>query len=546
MRLRICSTLLALATTLTGAAAAATPVAQLTADRDLLVATLAGEFDNWAQVEGAAADAGSPAPDHVHAAFAAVGLEEMAGPLMYGQMAGGGPGGEVFRQRLYTFDVDPLVDGIVMTISRFQDEALVLDAHRHPERMLGVFVEDLAPIPGCDILWRREGDGFLGVSSGEPCLVVGGPQGEVQFFHRMELDERSLKLHEWAVDASGAAVWGGPDEPALDLKRCRLFRGAAVQHGADGAEPGRHDLELHDQGGRAVLPGPAEGESLELGLAQAPPSPEQAPVLALTVSRRQGPGDAEVVATVETDPHSSRLALDLGWLEVELDAIQPPSADLDLLATWLAGSFASTAQAAASDEYLDIRLRMAPIWTDRVDGRWLYVEQAVADYRDRPYRQRVYRLREVAPGLFESEVYTLPDPESAVGAWRAATPLADLGPSELEPRIGCSILMRRQGDAFIGGTLGRLCPSERRGADHATSEVRITADGMVSWDRGFAGDGSQVWGAAAGGYVFDRVGGAADPDAEPMAATEAVVTEPDAPAPPPPVDVTAPAAATTP
>jgi hypothetical protein len=317
-----------------------------------------------------------------------------------------------------------------------------------------------------------------------------------------------------------------------------------VQHGADGAEPARHDLELHDQGGRAVLPGPAAGESLELELAQAPPSPGQAPALALTVSRRQGPGDAEEVAAVEFDPDSSRLDLDLGWLEIDLEAVKPPSADLDLLASWLAGAFASTAQAAESDEYLDIRLRMAPIWTDRVDGRWLYVEQAVADYRDRPYRQRVYRLREVAPGLFESEVYTLPDPEAAVGAWRAATPLADLGPAQLEPRIGCSILMRRQGDAFVGSTLGRLCPSERRGAEYATSEVRITADGMISWDRGVAADGSQVWGATTGGYVFDRVGGATDPDTEPTPANEADAAEPPAPAPASPADATDPAAAT--
>jgi len=35
--------------------------------------------------------------------------------------------------------------------------------------------------------------------------------------------------------------------------------------------------------------------------------------------------------------------------------------------------------------------------------------------------------------------------------------------------------------------------------------VTLTADRMVSWDRGVDAGGRQVWGAERGGYVFDRV-----------------------------------------
>jgi hypothetical protein len=179
--------------------------------------------------------------------------------------------------------------------------------------------------------------------------------------------------------------------------------------------------------------------------------------------------------------------------------------DLDLLVTWMTGSFSSAVQAAEDPEYFDISLHMTPIWTDREDGRWLYVEQAVAEYADRPYRQRVYRVLEIAEGLFESQVYTLPDPAAVVGAWSSEQPLIDLTPDDLEERDGCSILMRRRDQGFVGSTLASLCTSTLRGASYATSEVLITADGMISWDRGFADDGRQVWGAAKGGYVFDRI-----------------------------------------
>jgi hypothetical protein len=192
-------------------------------------------------------------------------------------------------------------------------------------------------------------------------------------------------------------------------------------------------------------------------------------------------------------------------LSVTMPLAADDPGDLELLASWLGGSFSSAAQAEADPEFFDIRLHMARIWDDRDDGYWLYVEQASADALDRPYRQRVYHLIEVAEGLFESRVLALPEPSRYVGAWRDEQPLADLSAHDLIDRPGCSILMRRRADSFIGGTLGALCTSTLRGAQYATSQVVITADSVTSWDRGFDGEDRQVWGATKGGYVFDRV-----------------------------------------
>jgi CpeT protein len=181
------------------------------------------------------------------------------------------------------------------------------------------------------------------------------------------------------------------------------------------------------------------------------------------------------------------------------------STDLDDLASWMAGTFSSAVQAAEDPDFFAVSLHMAPIWTDRSDGSWLYLEQAVSEEPHRPYRQRVYRLVELAPGLFETQVFTLPDPGAVIGVWISDDPLAALSPDDLEERDGCAILLRRRDDSFIGSTLASLCAGTLRGAAYATSEVIVTPDGIVSWDRGFADDGSQVWGAIKGGYVFDRI-----------------------------------------
>jgi len=182
----------------------------------------------------------------------------------------------------------------------------------------------------------------------------------------------------------------------------------------------------------------------------------------------------------------------------------PPAHIVDCMT----GTFSSAAQAAADPEhFLEIWLVMVPIWLERSDAWWFYVEQAAASALDRPYRQRIYRVSPLGDEEFRSDVYTLPgDPLICAGAWRDKRPLADLRPADLTRREGCSIHLRRTGpEEFVGSTIGDGCASTLRGAAYATSEVRITPARMESWDRGFDEQGNQVWGATEGPYIFDKI-----------------------------------------
>jgi hypothetical protein len=182
------------------------------------------------------------------------------------------------------------------------------------------------------------------------------------------------------------------------------------------------------------------------------------------------------------------------------------SDELERLADWMTGSFSSQEQAAVDSDFYDIRLEMARIWTDREDGPWLYVEQAAASALDRPYRQRVYHLVRIDDRTFRSDVYTFAEPLDHAGAWKEEQPLAALNPELLELREGCSITLRALGtDLFEGSTQGKGCESTLRGARYATSEVRITATELASWDRGFDATDTQVWGAEKGGYIFKKL-----------------------------------------
>jgi CpeT protein len=182
----------------------------------------------------------------------------------------------------------------------------------------------------------------------------------------------------------------------------------------------------------------------------------------------------------------------------------PVPSGVSEVAARLAGSFSSEAQSKVDPEFFDVRLYTTPIWTSRTDGPWLYVEQAMATALERPYRQRVYRLIDRGDGSVESFVYELPNPRARIGAWSDPARFESDSPEALVPRAGCSIVLRRSADAWVGATHERDCESSMRGASYATSEVVLRDDGLDTWDRGFDDAGKQVWGATKGAYQFRR------------------------------------------
>jgi CpeT protein len=177
--------------------------------------------------------------------------------------------------------------------------------------------------------------------------------------------------------------------------------------------------------------------------------------------------------------------------------------DIDRLYNWMSGNFSSQQQALKDSDYFDVRLHMAPIWKERSDGHWLYIEQALAEQK--PFRQRVYNLILKDDTTFECVVYVFKDPSKYVGEWEKPIPLAGITPDSLLLRDDCSLYLYKKGDiAFVGGTIGTNCQSDQRGTAYTTIELTISKDQVIRWDRGYDKDGTQVWGVRKGGYVFKK------------------------------------------
>jgi hypothetical protein len=179
--------------------------------------------------------------------------------------------------------------------------------------------------------------------------------------------------------------------------------------------------------------------------------------------------------------------------------------DIELLLDWMCGSFNSGQQSLDDSDYYNVALEMHRIWNDRKDGYWIYVEQAISDTKQKPYRQRIYHLVEDDEKI-RSIVYTLKDEKKFVGGYNNPSVFDFLNYNEIELKEGCDVIISRKDETtFIGSTVDDNCPSRLSGATYATTKVVIKENVLISWDQGFNQNHEQVWGAVKGGYIFNKI-----------------------------------------
>ena len=171
----------------------------------------------------------------------------------------------------------------------------------------------------------------------------------------------------------------------------------------------------------------------------------------------------------------------------------------------LQGNFDSTAQASDDPAFFEISLKMCAFELPELGSNVLYVEQAALDNVNSPYRQRIYLVENVDDRV-ASHVYAMETSleVSMVGACENPEAIT-VSMDQIVERIGCTVWLESVADGYEGGTEGNECTSSLSGAAFATSIVRLSETKIESWDQGWSRDGTQVWGATSGAYIFNRL-----------------------------------------
>ncbi len=118
-------------------------------------------------------------------------------------------------------------------------------------------------------------------------------------------------------------------------------------------------------------------------------------------------------------------------------------------------------QAAAAD-VSRLRTVIEPIEVPWLGPTVLYLEETLHDVPGAPRRQVLLRLSidsQLRPQRIRVRQYTLKEPAQWRGLFADPQAQAALRRTDLQTLPGCDLLLRREGDQFHGGTLGRGCVS---------------------------------------------------------------------------------------
>ncbi len=191
------------------------------------------------------------------------------------------------------------------------------------------------------------------------------------------------------------------------------------------------------------------------------------------------------------------------------------SPELLALASYLAGEFDNQAQASAEPAwYVHLRLWQRPVPIFLEDSLTLFMEQASVVNLDKPYRQRIARVRSNpdAPNQLQVNYYMLKDPGAFRGAGSNPELLRQMTASEIELLPGCTLTVSEQlltpstyqFSAFLPAS-SRCCFTYQGEIRQVSLGFEVTPAQLLSYDKGIdPATGKALWGAVLGPFRFAK------------------------------------------
>ncbi len=288
----------------------------LAKDLSDLAAMLAGRWDNDLQIffEPELATPADKRHDRLPAIVRPIEGGNFGANSFYVEYRKNGENGPVVRQRVWTLSIDPQLAAIRLATFAPKDGKAFEGAWQDMAKLAAIKGTDFVPVIGCDLIWRRRGEGFGGETRPTACKVVtNSDQRVLTVSERHDLSQNRWEVRDIGVDDRGARVFGAADAVPTKLRRANTFVcWAGVPKGNDRVTV--PDLVLHDQGGivSVDLPGGTPNK-LRLRLRQIDwPIGQNRPSFTLYILT----GDNERAdGYAWADPSASRLAVDVGGVQ---------------------------------------------------------------------------------------------------------------------------------------------------------------------------------------------------------------------------------------
>jgi hypothetical protein len=288
-----------------------------------------GEYDNneqvWQQREDGLAD--EALHERIHHRFVAAPAPAVGEHVFFVLQTMNDDLTQVYRQRVYSFDLLPEEDAIRLRIYRMKDEAAYRDAWKDPASLESLTPDQLTTLPGCEVYWRYNGEFFDGTMKPGACHFSSRETGqEIYISDTLRLTDQEIWIGDKAVDAQGNYVFGR-DTPHVNRK-VRQFRGwMGVRKSHVNPEYDGDDMffvsgfTIHSEGGRqSILDDDGQPTGYGIELARLTYQNTRVPILKLGVIDETS-GETLSYTWAATD--SSRIGINLRWLQAGLTALEP-------------------------------------------------------------------------------------------------------------------------------------------------------------------------------------------------------------------------------
>lgn len=181
-----------------------------------------GEYDNHQQVYREAVLNTPKEMRHrqTHHIFYPVSLDFIEGHQIYAQQSQHYDLNDIYRQRIYAFNVDEAEQAIRLTIYTPKDPAKLKNVHLNPTLLNELTSNDFILKPGCDVFWKRKADQFEGYLKENACNYFSKRFGKRVYLNEtLILRKDALLLDDKGVDKAGNLVFGVDDKgPTINLK----------------------------------------------------------------------------------------------------------------------------------------------------------------------------------------------------------------------------------------------------------------------------------------------------------------------------------------
>lgn len=194
----------------------------LQSDLEDLLRWFPGTYDNHRQVYRQAVEKVEPElrQRHTNHVFSPLRITGIPGRTLYAQQYQHYDPKDLYRQRIYSFEVDEAEQAIRLTIYTPKDPSRLTDAHLDPSKVTAMTADDFILKPGCEVYWKRAETQFEGYLKKNACSYYSTRFGKRVFLNEtLILRADALILHDRAVDAGGNLVFGSADKgPTVNLK----------------------------------------------------------------------------------------------------------------------------------------------------------------------------------------------------------------------------------------------------------------------------------------------------------------------------------------